>query len=208
MKLGASGVRRAVTATKTGTSLRRTARLLVGWVRDQEAVVLFTALMIVLAVVVFIKITEEMLEGETRAFDDWLLQILRHSGQPTIPIGPSWLMEAARDITVLGGQTILILVLVLTLGYLALDRKYAAMCFVAVAAGGGGLLSTAMKYLIGRDRPAVVAHLVTVTSPSFPSGHSMLAAVVYLTLGALLPALCSVSPNHPIRPHQHIRRNR
>ena len=60
------------------------------------------------------------------------------------------------------------------------------MWLVAIAAGGGGFLSTVMKQLFGRDRPDVVPHLVAVTSSSFPSGHSMLAAIVYLTLGALL----------------------
>ena len=48
------------------------------------------------------------------------------------------------------------------------------------------MLSTVMKELFGRDRPDVVPHLVAVTSSSFPSGHSMLAAILYLTLGALL----------------------
>jgi len=43
-----------------------------------------------------------------------------------------------------------------------------------------------MKELFGRERTDVVPHLVAVTSPSFPSGHSLLAAVLYLTLGALL----------------------
>jgi undecaprenyl-diphosphatase len=81
---------------------------------------------------------------------------------------------------------VLVVVLILAVGYLALDGKYAAMYLVAAAAAGGGLLSTAMKSLIGRERPDVVPHFVTVASPSFPSGHSMLAAVVYLTLGALL----------------------
>ena len=71
-------------------------------------------------------------------------------------------------------------------GYLALERKYGAMWLVAAAAGGGGVLSTVMKQLFGRDRPDIVPHLVAVTSPSFPSGHSMLAAIMYLTLGALL----------------------
>lgn len=43
-----------------------------------------------------------------------------------------------------------------------------------------------MKYAFGRGRPDLVPHLVAVTSPSFPSGHSMLGAIMYLTLGALL----------------------
>jgi undecaprenyl-diphosphatase len=78
------------------------------------------------------------------------------------------------------------IVLTLAMGYLAIDGKRAAVWLVAVAAGGGGLLSSAMKYLFGRERPDIVPHLATVASPSFPSGHSMLAAVIYLTLGALL----------------------
>jgi undecaprenyl-diphosphatase len=43
--------------------------------------------------------------------------------------------------------------------------------------------------MIGRDRPEIVPHLSYVTSTSFPSGHSMLSAVVYLTLGSLLARL-------------------
>lgn len=145
-----------------------------------------TALAVVLALFVFIKVTEEMLEGDTRGFDEWLLRTLRDPGQPEIPIGPRWLIGAAQEMTVLGGETVLTVLLILVLGYLALDRKYGAMGLVAVAAGGGGLLSTAMKNFIGRGRPDIVPHLVFVASPSFPSGHSMLAAVIYLTLGALL----------------------
>ena len=105
---------------------------------------------------------------------------------PHIPIGPSWLMEAAQDITALGGRTMLLAVTLFAIGYLALEGKHGAMWLVTIAAGGGGLLSTILKHLFGRDRPDVVPHLVAVTSQSFPSGHSMLAAILYLTLGALL----------------------
>jgi undecaprenyl-diphosphatase len=169
-----------------GMSLRHLTGQSLQWVRRQEGLVLFVALTVVLALFVFIKLTDEMLEGDTRGFDEWLLRSLRQPGRPELPIGPQWLIDAARDITVLGGRTFLVLVIVLALGYLALDRKYAALCLVAVAASGGGLLSTVLKHLIGRERPDVVSHFVSVASPSFPSGHSMLAAVVYLTLGALL----------------------
>ncbi len=55
-----------------------------------------------------------------------------------------------------------------------------------VAAAGGGLLSVALKQVFARTRPDIVPHLVTVEGLSFPSGHSMAAAVIYLTLGALL----------------------
>jgi len=156
------------------------------WLARQEAAALVAVLVILLALFGFVKIAEELGEGELAKLDEWLLELLRVPGQPHHPIGPPWLMEAAQDITVLGGRTMLLGVTLFATGYLALERKYGAMWLVAAAAGGGGVLSTVMKQLFGRGRPDIVPHLVAVTSPSFPSGHSMLAAIMYLTLGALL----------------------
>ena len=156
------------------------------WLGRQEAAVLVAALGILLALFGFIKIAEELGEGELAHFDAWLLHLLRVPGHPQSPIGPSWLLEAAQDITALGGRTMLVAVTLFAIGYLALERKYGAMWLVGVATAGGGLLSASMKHLFGRERPDLVPHLVAVTSPSFPSGHSLLAAILYLTLGALL----------------------
>ena len=70
--------------------------------------------------------------------------------------------------------------------YLALGRRYRAMVFVLVAIGGGMGLSFALKYIFSRPRPDLVPHASHVYTSSFPSGHSMMAAVTFLTLGALL----------------------
>ena len=51
---------------------------------------------------------------------------------------------------------------------------------------GGLLLSQMMKWGFDRPRPDLVPHGSYIYTKSFPSGHTMLAAVVYLTLGALL----------------------
>jgi undecaprenyl-diphosphatase len=156
------------------------------WLGRQEAAVLVAALGVLLALYGFIKIAEGLGEGELAHFDEWLLHLLRVPGHPHSPIGPPWLLEAAQDVTSLGGRTMLVAVTLFAIGYLALERKYGAMWLVGVATAGGGLLSTGMKQLFSRERPDLVPHLVAVTSPSFPSGHSLLAAILYLTLGALL----------------------
>src|SRR5262249_57125753 len=117
--------------------LRRAFATGVRWLTQQEAVVLVALLLIVVALFAFVKIAEELGEGELTGFDEWLLQLLRVPGQPHVPIGPAWLLEAAQDITVLGGRTMLVSVAVFTIGYLALERKYGPMG-VGTAAGGGG----------------------------------------------------------------------
>ena len=175
--------RRRIQPTVT---VRRIAVLCAGWIARQEAIVLLAGLGVALALFGFVKIAEEVAQGDMRDFDEWLLRLLRRPENPQIPIGPIWLMEAAQDVTALGGRTLLIAVIVSALGYLALERKYGAMWLVAVASIGGGVLSVVMKQLFTRGRPDIVPHFVSVASPSFPSGHSMLGAVLYLTLGALL----------------------
>jgi len=161
-------------------------RLAVRWVTAQEAAVLLAAFGIVLSLTVFSKTAGEMLEGDLREFDDSVLRMLRSPEDPSVPIGPTWLVQAAIDVTALGGTTVLALFLVIVVGYLALEHRYDAMVLVVIATAGGGLLGEGLKWWFARERPAIVPHLVHVGSASFPSGHSMLALVTYLTLGALL----------------------
>jgi len=103
-----------------------------------------------------------------------------------VPIGPHWLLDVARDLTRLGSSSVLVFVVASVVVYLLLKRRFALMVFLLVSTGGGVLACTMLKGVFGRTRPGVVPHLVTVHSASFPSGHSLLSAVVYLTLAAIL----------------------
>jgi undecaprenyl-diphosphatase len=130
-------------------------------------------------------------EGCTIGFDRGVLRALRASDDPSIPVGPYWLAEAARDITALGSEAVLGL---LTLGsavLLAADRRWRAASFLLVAILGGELLSQGLKFWIDRPRPDVVPPLVKALGKSFPSGHAMLSMVTYLTLAVLASRLVS-----------------
>jgi undecaprenyl-diphosphatase len=152
----------------------------------REAALLVVVLLLVVGVWAFVELADEVREGETQPLDVRVLTLLRRADDPARPVGPDWLANAARDVTALGGAAVLVLVLLAVLGYLALERRAPEMVLVAVAAGGGLLVSTALKLGFDRARPDAVPHLASVGDPSFPSGHSMLSAVVYLTLGTLL----------------------
>ena len=134
----------------------------------------------------FVALAGEVLEGETLPFDRAVLLALRTPGNLAVPIGPAWLAEVARDVTGLGGGAILTAVTLAVVGYLALTHAFAAAWRVGLAVAGGTVLSTLLKLAYDRPRPDIVPHAVAVYSASFPSGHAMLSAVTYLTLGALL----------------------
>ncbi len=154
--------------------------------RDVEPVVLFALLLVVGGIWALIMLSDRVLEGRTQAFDDRMLTALRQPQDPAQPIGPRWMPEVGRDLTALGGVAVLVLATIAVSGFFWLSRKYGLMVFVLVATGGGLGLSQLLKSLFDRPRPSIVPHLSLVYTSSFPSGHSLMAAVVYLTLGTLL----------------------
>jgi len=159
------------------------------WIGQHELGVIVSAAGSALGLFVFAKVAAEVGEGEARSIDRALLLALRDPRNLAQPLGPAWLEQAAKDITALGGPPVLTLLTLAAVGYLLVSRRFRAALFVTFSVVGAGLLATALKGVFGRERPAIVPHLVNVSSLSFPSGHSLLSAAVFLTLGALLARL-------------------
>lgn len=164
----------------------RTARELRLRLRLDEAGPLLTFFAIGLFGWAFVALAGEVVEGDTLAFDRAILLALRNPGNLADPIGPGWVEVSARDFTALGGDAVLGFITLAVLAYLMLTRRRRAAALVAVAIGGGMVLSALLKLGFDRPRPELVPHEVVVYTASFPSGHAMLSAATYLTLGALL----------------------
>ena len=135
---------------------------------------------------VFLKLASEVMEGDTQGMDTRIVRALRKADDPSKPIGPAWMESVLEDLTALGGPTVTWLVILSLSGFLLLETKYRTALFVFVTAASGDLLNHAIKGLFSRARPTVVPHLRDAFSTSFPSGHSMESAIVYLTLAAML----------------------
>ena len=155
------------------------------WLRQQEPILLLACLLVIVSTWAFIELADEVGQGETQQFDVWAVALLRHPQQPALPRGPQWLAEAGRDITALGSNPVLVLLVAAVAGLLCLQGQYKTTALVLLATLSGLVLMLLLKHIFDRPRPDFLSHLPTMTQ-SFPSGHSMLAAVVYLSLGALL----------------------
>lgn len=134
----------------------------------------------------FISIADEVMEGETATFDEWLLLSLRNPVDKTDPLGPRWVEELARDVTALGSVGILTFLVLAAAGSMWLRGAHRETLFLLASTITGGILSRLLKAGFDRPRPDLVPHGSYVYTASFPSGHSMMSAVVYLTLGVLL----------------------
>jgi undecaprenyl-diphosphatase len=152
----------------------------------RELHLLIPVLLLAAALWTFVSIADEVVEGDSHAFDKAVLLSMRMPHDLAEPWGPLWLEELARDFTALGGTGVLTFLIVVVLGFLLLQGKPRVAGVMSVALGSGMSLSPILKLGFDRPRPDLVPHEVLVYSASFPSGHALQAAVVYLTLGALL----------------------
>lgn len=138
---------------------------------------------------IFIEVAQDVASGHTGAVDMAILNALRAPGDPARPLGPAWFAAGIRDITALGSPAVLGLVVVITALFLLLAHRHWTALFVLLATSSGMWLSTVLKEAFDRPRPNLLPRAESVYSASFPSGHAMLSAIVYLTLGALLARL-------------------
>ncbi len=165
---------------------RERLRPVIRWVGDLDLIVMLALLVAVVALWGFLALADEVAEGDTKRVDEAVILALRNPDDPSDPIGSPWVEEVFRDLTALGGFAVIALVEAAVVGFLLLHRKYQAAGLVLVATFGGMLLSNVLKGFFARPRPDLVSHLSHVSSSSFPSGHSINSAVVYLTLASLL----------------------
>jgi len=134
----------------------------------------------------FSKLASEVAEGESFKIDTLILHMMRNANDSNFPLGPPWLEEMMRDFTGLGGVGVLTIVTLSSAIYLYLIKRKDLMLYLIAAVGIGTIFSNLLKYGFGRPRPDLFPHGSITDTASFPSGHSLVAAIVYLTIGVLL----------------------
>jgi undecaprenyl-diphosphatase len=164
------------------SSLRQRIRL-AGW---QEFGLLLAIGSVTASLWIFVTISEDVAENEHRGIDRRILLAFRTSQDLAVPIGTSWVKDVSLDISSLGSASVLALITFLIGGYLFLERKWAAALLILFAALTGAVLNQPLKEWFNRGRPLIVPHLAEVSNSSFPSGHSMLSSIIYLTLAVIL----------------------
>ncbi len=164
--------------------IRATRSLVTGFTRKPLVPVLL--LVIFTGLWGFIELAGEIREDETRRYDEAILLALREPGNTADPIGPPRVEEMARDLTALGGFTLLTGVTLTAFGVAIFAGRPRLAVLGLLSVIVGSLAMNLLKQGFDRPRPGLVEHGTLTYAASFPSGHSMMAALVYLTLGILV----------------------
>ncbi|GAA0526588.1 undecaprenyl-diphosphatase [Rhizomicrobium palustre] len=141
------------------------------------------------AVWVFLKLADEVIEGDLDRFDQSILYAFRVAGDPHQAAGPHWLLESMRDITALGGLTLLSFVTVLGVIVLWAHRQRRQAVIFGICVPLAQLSSGLFKDIYERARPSFAIYGDLPTSMSFPSGHSTVATATYFLLAVIVASL-------------------
>jgi undecaprenyl-diphosphatase len=154
-----------------------------------DALLLLSAFVVVGCVFLFHEMGESITGVRVPQLDEKIIRSLRVAGRPGEPLGPFWLRSAMRDFTALGSPTLLILFVLTIAGALMIRKQHHAVVLLLVATLGAQGLNAFLKAVFARPRPDPALHLTEVVSASFPSGHAMDSATIYLITAAVLSRL-------------------
>lgn len=128
---------------------------------------------IISSLYIFIRLTRRVLSNEITLFDSNIIQTVHDMHSP-------FLTQVMKIITFLGGEIFMSFAVIATILLLIRKHKKDALVFGFLLVFGL-ILNLLLKGVFQRARPDLFA-LVTETTYSFPSGHSMNATVFFLSL--------------------------
>jgi undecaprenyl-diphosphatase len=154
---------------------------------ETRALLIWIAL--VFALWAFLALANEIGEGETGTIDQRLIMMMRMPGDASNPLGPPWLKDSMRDITALGGVTVLSLLTIVMVVCLILHQKRREGVILAITAIGAQASIEILKIIYDRPRPNQGFADTHAYSTSFPSGHTTESTAIFLTAATVIATL-------------------
>jgi len=124
-------------------------------------------------------LADEVLEGETRHFDDVTRAAVHTLATPS-------LTTAMRGISFLGSALFLTIVTIVIVIVFALRKWGREAKLLAITMIGAWILNTTLKLAFARPRPVPFFNLTKPETYSFPSGHSLASCCFFAGLAAIL----------------------
>jgi undecaprenyl-diphosphatase len=157
-------------------------RLIVGWPRRLGRLGWFYAAALLTAVIALLalaKLTDEVLEGETRSVNIAVLDYLHAHANPTLDV-------LALGLTHLGGVAGTAAVGTAAMVLFLRRRRPLDAAALALVLLGAAVLVVLLKHAFRQPRPDLFQSLAPAHGFSFPSGHALLSSCLYGYLGVVL----------------------
>lgn len=143
-----------------------------------QSLIMFKFSAAALFIGIVFKLTSSLNDNSIQQFDQNVLIWVETLRSP-------FLNSMMLDITALGGLALTIVLGVLSILLFLLSKDRAGALHLTLTAVGGFFISSWAKNLILRPRPSIIPSLIKVSGFSYPSGHAVTSACLYLTMAIL-----------------------
>lgn len=126
----------------------------------------------VVSIVLFGKVSDEVLEHETMSFDTRVVEEAREMRSPALD-------RVMSAVTAFGEPWALSIVTGLVSLRWLRESRQADIATLLLATAGGGAVNQLLKLLFRRDRPALKLRRAHASGSSYPSGHAMTTLASY-----------------------------
>ena len=162
----------------------KTNKEMIRWISERLTVVAAVWLAVGLAASAFViwaffELTDEVLEGDSRAFDRVVLLWIHDNF-------PDWLDEPMRLVTALGYYYVVVPLLAMAVFVFYRRGWRLSAVLLVVSTGGSVVLTTVLKGVFQRTRPELFDAGYQASFYSFPSGHATVAVGFYGMLTVIL----------------------
>ena len=157
--------------------------------RALEARTLIAIMLIAAALLAFLRLGDAVQSGRTLDLDRRIILALRDPQNPAQPIGSFWTRDLLHDLTALGGVAVLTLAVVVATIFLWINRRRRHATVLLGTVLAATVVGELVKASYHRPRPDLVAYGDYFSESSFPSGHSNIATVVWMTLALITASL-------------------
>lgn len=144
---------------------------------------LSVAFVVCLAMVVaFASLADEVVEGETNRFDRAVLRWIGANQSEAMN-------HVMLELTALGNFAVLVVLVAAVSAFLWLSKHKYSVALLWLGAAGGYAANNVLKLSFDRQRPDLFEPVADVLTSSFPSGHAMMATIVYGSVAYLVGRL-------------------
>ena len=139
------------------------------------------------ALIFFGWLTDEVLEGDSRHFDEVTRAAVHQLASPA-------LTAIMRGLSFVGSTIVLTIGTIIVVAIFAMRKWSREAKLFAATMIGAGILNTTLKLTFKRARPVPFFDLTPPETYSFPSGHSLASACFFGALAAILTARIKSKP--------------
>ena len=136
--------------------------------------------------IVFIISSLGLFDGLSAEISKMLYHTFGYTNKWSRTYGPSWFINMNSNVSSLGSKEVVLIFTLMFFVYLVImERKKDSIKFVIMIVSGIFVILT-MKYLTSDKDSFMITQLYTDTLSSYPSGHTFIATVLYLTIALFL----------------------